>query len=91
MPEFVYAVQCVHISPVKTSRNNAKHQYFDGGFLDGSKTVMVVSFNLKLRPQVEQSMKTSHGVSLINCVVKRSHEAGDLGFNVFSGKDPEFS
>ena len=45
---------------------------------DGAKTVRFVSFEPKLRPQVEEARESLRGVALKNCTVKRSREAGEL-------------
>ena len=66
------------VSPIKTSRNNAKVKYFEGQLSDGSKTVRFVSFEPKLRSQVEQAKEGLRGAALANCTVKRSREAGEL-------------
>ena len=65
-----------NISPIKTSRNNARVKYFEGQLSDGAKTVRFVSFEPKLRPQVEEARESLRRVALKNCIVKRSREAG---------------
>ena len=60
------------ISPIKTSRKNTRIQYFKGSLSDGSKTVRFMSFEPKLRPQIEQAREDLRGVSLSNCAVKRN-------------------
>jgi len=60
------------ISPIKTSRKNDRVHYFDGCLSDGSKTVRFVSFDPKLRPQIEKAKEDLRGVSLTNCAVKRN-------------------
>ena len=77
------------VSPIKTSRNNAKVKYFEGQLSDGSKTVRFVSFEPKLRSQVEQAREGLRGVSLANCTVKRSRRVRGVG--VESNKDSEFT
>ena len=67
-----------NISPVKTSRSNGRVKYFEGHLSDGTKTVRFVSFEPKLRPQIEEARESLRGVALKNCTVKRSREAGEL-------------
>ena len=43
----------IHISPIKTSRNNAKHKYFDGKIGDGMKVVRVVGIDTSLQEKLE--------------------------------------
>ena len=64
------------ISPIKTSRKTAQVQYFMGSLSDGSKTVRFVSFEPKLRPQIEQAREYLCGLSLSNCAITRNR--GDM-------------
>ena len=64
------------ISPIKTSRKTVRVQYFKGSLSDGSKTVRFVSFEPKLRPQIEQARENLRGVSLSNCAITRNR--GDM-------------
>ena len=66
------------ISPIKTSRTNSRVKYFEGHLSDGAKTVRFVSFETKLRSQVEEAKDNLRGVALKNCTVKRSRDAGEL-------------
>ena len=63
-------------SPIKTSRKNVQIKYFKGSLSDGSKAVRFVSFEPKLRPQIEQAREDLRRVSLSNCAVKRNR--GDM-------------
>ena len=67
-----------NILPIKTSRNNPRVKYFEGKISDGAKTVRFVSFEPKLRSQVEEAEENLYGIALTNCAVKRSREAGEL-------------
>ena len=69
VPSNVQGVFVCPISLIKTSRKNARVQYFEGSLSDGSKTVRFVSFEPKLRPQIKQARKDLHGVSLSNCAI----------------------
>ena len=67
-----------NISPIKMSRTNSRVKYFEGHLSDGAKTVRFVSFEPKLRSQVEEAKDNLCGVALKNCTVKRSRDAGGL-------------
>ena len=60
------------LSPVKKSRNKADVQYFETSLSDGDKTVCVVSFEPRLRRDVEEAYKTKREVAIKNCSVKRN-------------------
>ena len=62
------------LSPIKNSRNNTKVKYFEGKLSDGYKTVRFVSIEPKIRPQIEESLEKSSGITLRNCLVKRSRQ-----------------
>ena len=62
------------LSPVKTGRKNSNVKYFEGQLSDGSKTVRFVSFEPKLRPQIQEAQGKSAAVLLKNCAVKRNRE-----------------
>ena len=66
-----------NILPIKTSRNNPRVKYFEGKISDGAKTVRFVSFEPKLRSQVEEAEKNLYGIALTNCAVKRSRKPGN--------------
>ena len=53
-------------------------KYFEGKISDGAKTVRFVSFEPKLRSQVEEAKEDLCGITLTNCAVKQSREAGEL-------------
>lgn len=60
------------VSPVKKSRNKADVQYFETSLSDGDKTVRLVSFEPRLRKEVEDAYKTKREVAVKNCSVKRN-------------------
>ena len=45
------------VSPIKTSRKRNDVKYFEGQFSDGKKTVRLVSFEPKLRGQLDEAQK----------------------------------
>jgi len=49
----VHRVFVGSLSPIKASRKNNKVKYFEGQLSDGRKTVRVISFEPKLRGQME--------------------------------------
>jgi len=59
------------LSPIKSSRSRTDTKYYDGSISDGVKTVRFVSFEPKLRKQIEEAYDNNYGVSLSNCAVKR--------------------
>ena len=62
------------LSPIKNSRNNTIVKYFEGKLSDGYTTVRFISFEPKIRPQIEESLEKSSGITLRNCLVKRSRQ-----------------
>ena len=62
------------LSPIKSSSKNKQNKYYDGSFSDGVKTVRLVSFEPKLREQIEEAHKKCYGVSLSNCAVQHSQQ-----------------
>ena len=70
----VHGVFVGALSPVKSSRNNTKMKYFEGQLSDGSKTVRFVSFEPKLRQQIEEAHEKCSSIALRNCAVKRNRQ-----------------
>ena len=68
----VHGVFVGAVSPVKSSRKKSDIKYFEANLSDGEKTVRVVSFEPRLRAQVEETNKTRRRVAVSNCCVKRS-------------------
>jgi len=62
VPSTVEGAFVATLSPIKTSRKNTGVKYFEGQIFDGCKTVRFVSFEPKLRPQIEQARGKSAGV-----------------------------
>ena len=58
------------VSPVKSSCKKSDVKYFEANL--GDKTVWVVSFESRLRGDVEEANKTRRQVAVTNCCVKRS-------------------
>ena len=51
----VHGVLVCEVSPIKTSRKRNDIKYFEGQFSDGKKTVRLVSFEPKLRGQLDEA------------------------------------
>ena len=60
------------VSPLKSCRKKSDVQYFEANLSNGDKTVLVVSFEPRLRAEVEEANITQHQVAVSNCCVKRS-------------------
>ena len=71
----------MHVSPVKTSRTNAKRKYFDGRIGDGKKVVRVVGFNPSLRGKLEGLREEGKAVCIANCVVKGEERNNEILIN----------
>ncbi len=72
----IHGVFVVEVSPVKCGRRNPDVKYFEGRMTDGKKTVSVISFEPRLRTEVENARKSSEGVALTNCLVQRTKQPG---------------
>ena len=63
------------LSPIKTSTGkNVK--YFTGKLSDGNKTLRMVSFDPKLRPQLLNSYTHKKGVAMAECAIKEASSGG---------------
>ena len=71
----------MHVSPVKTSRTNAKRKYFDGRIGDGKKVVRVVGFDPSLRGKLEGLREEGKAVCIANCVVKGEERNNEILIN----------
>ena len=71
----------IHVSPVKTSRTNAKCKYFDGRIGDGKKVVRVVGFDPSLRGKLEGLREEGKAVCIANCVVKGEERNNEILIN----------
>ena len=60
------------VSPVKSSRKKSDVKYFEANLSDRDKTVRLVSFEPRLRAEVEEANKTRCQVSVSNCCVKQN-------------------
>ena len=69
-------------SPIKTSRKRNDVKYFEGQFSDRKKTVSLVSFELKLRGQLDEAQKAQRSLALQNCIVKRNQDNDDFEIHV---------
>ncbi len=81
----VHGVFVGPVSPVKCSRKRADIKFFEGQLTDGKKTVRVVSFEPKLRREVEQARESGEGVAVTNCCVQKSKKPGCDSFEIVAG------
>ena len=81
----VHGVFVGGLSPIKPSRKNSEVKYFEGQLSDGRKTVRVVSFDPKLRGEIEEARQQRYGVGLMNCCIKRSRNPERNKFEVIVG------
>ena len=65
----VYGV-VTELSPVKVSKMKEKNKYSSGTLSDGRKHVRVVSFNVGLHKDFDESRVSGGAVALVNCEVK---------------------
>ena len=72
----VHGVFVGAVSPVKVSRNTQR-SYFEAKLSDGVKSARVVSFEPKLRNEIEEAGKVRRGVAITRCTVKRPKFGGD--------------
>ena len=68
----VHGVFVGDVSPVKESRTKNGVKLFEGRFTDGKKVVRMVSFEPKLKFEVDKAKESGEGVAIINCAVKAS-------------------
>ena len=62
----------MELSPVKSSRKNQKLKFFDCTLTYEKEICRVVSFEPKIRSELEECMEKGHSVSLVNCGIKKS-------------------
>ena len=55
--------------PVKGCRGKVGVKYFEGKLSGGNQTVRMVSFEPKLRGDLERNKKSGEGVAVVNCSV----------------------
>lgn len=72
----VHGVFIGEISPVKCGKSHPNVKYFDGQFTDGKKAVRMVSFEPKLRTEVQKAQESGEEVALRNCYVQKSRTEG---------------
>ena len=60
----------VKLSPVKTAKSGSR--YFDGEMSDGKARKRFVSFDTRLRTNMERFFEKEEAVSLVNCDDKKS-------------------
>ena len=81
----VHGMVVGELSPVKDSRGKAGVRYFEGQLSDGKKTVRMVSFEPKLRSDLDRLRKSGEGVALVNCCIKRSKMSGGETLEIVAG------
>ena len=74
----VHGVVVGNVSPLKSSRKDSSRKWFDGQFTDGAKVVRMISFNPKLRSELESAKESGTGVALENCQVKTAQNSTDM-------------
>ena len=81
----VHGMLIGELSPVKESRSTVGVRYFEGQFSDGKKTVRIVSFEPKLRSDLERLKNSSESVALMNCSVQKSKRPGSDELEIVAG------
>ena len=75
----VHGVFVGDVSRVRDSRKNSGVKLFEGRLTDGKKAVRVVSFEPRLRCDIEKMKESGEGVAVSNCSVQKSKMSpGDL-------------
>jgi len=70
LPSCSASVEGVFVGTLSPGRKNPNVKYFKGQLSDGCKTVRSVSFEPRLRPQIEEAQGKSAAVLLRNCAIK---------------------
>jgi hypothetical protein len=60
----------IDLLPIKSSKNNPTLKYFNAKISDGRKCARMISFEPKLRPDLESSKVEGKTIALVNCKVK---------------------
>ncbi len=81
----VHGVFIGAVSPTRESRTKPEIKFFESLLSDGKETVRVVSFEPKLRAEVEQARESGDEVAVTNCCVKKSRKPGCEGLEVVAG------
>ena len=79
----VHGVFVGGVSPVKTSRSTKS--YFEANLSDGKKSARVVSFEPRLRSEIEEAEKAQRDVAITRCSVKRA-KFGNEELKIVSGE-----
>ena len=58
------------LSPIKVSTKNSQLKYFDGEICDGKKSIRIVSFNSRLRDEMEKAHQEKAPLAVVDCQVK---------------------
>ena len=61
----------IEMSPIKNSRKNKDIKYVEGQLTDGKEVCRFISFDVKIRDDIEKLMDREESVSLNNCGVKK--------------------
>lgn len=68
----VHGVVVGEVSPVKESKKNSTCKYFQGQLSDGKKTVRMISFEPKLRQDLQKAKETQQEIALDNVCVQQN-------------------
>ena len=74
----VHGVSVGDVSPVKESRIKNGVKLFESRFMDEKKVVRMVSFEPKLKSEVDQVKESWEGVAIINCAVKTNSKEMEI-------------
>ena len=81
----VHGMPVGELSPVKDSRSKVGVRYFEGQLSDGKKTVRIVSFEPKLRSDLERMKNSSESLALMNCSVQKCKWPGSEDLEIVAG------
>ncbi len=73
------------VSPTRKSRAKPDIKFFESLLSDGKETVRVVSFEPKLRAEVEQARESGDEVAVTNCSMQKSRKPGCEGLEIVAG------
>ncbi len=78
----VHGVFIGTVSPVKDSCKRPGVRYFDGQLSDGKKSARMISFEPKLKTDVEKARERGEEVAITNCTVQESKRPGYEGLAI---------
>ena len=68
------------LSPIKVSTKNSQLKYYDGEICDGKKSIRIVSFNSRLRDEMEKAHQEKAPLAVVDCASCFSKDSS--GFEV---------